>query len=96
MEKFEVVAYARILDGRVTGTPRELELRAEKLGKVTVWVDGKQISFESGIGLQPIDVDPNLINSTRHGFAVDAHYVDPPESTKTIKSIEAITIKELD
>jgi len=96
VEKFEVVAHARIRDGKPTGTPRELELRALEPGKVTVWIDGKQVAFDGGIGLQPIAVDPQLVGSTRHGFAVDAHYVDPPQSIKNIKSIEAITIEEVD
>jgi hypothetical protein len=95
VEKFESVAYARLADGHVSGTPREVELRAEEAGKVTVWVDGKQVSLEPGIGFEPIVIDSSLINSTNHGFAVDAHLVDPPTSIPTIKSIEAISIKEL-
>jgi hypothetical protein len=95
VEKFESVAYAHLRDGHVTGTPREVELRAEEPGKVTVWVDGEQVSLEPDIGLDPIEIDPSLIESTKHGFAVDAHLVDPPASIPTIKSIEAISIKEL-
>jgi hypothetical protein len=95
VEKFESVAYARLLDGHISGTPREVELRAEEPGKVTVWVDGEQVKLEPEIGFEPFEVDPSLIDSTNHGFAVDAHLVDPPTSIPTIKSIEAISIKEL-
>jgi hypothetical protein len=95
VENFEVITYARLPDKHVSGTPREIELRAEEPGKVTVWVDGKQVSFEGGVGLTPISVDPTMIHSTLHGFAVDAHLVDPPTSIPTIKSIEAVTIREL-
>lgn len=94
VENFEVVAHAVLPGKHVPGTPREVELRAETPGKVTVWVDGRQISFEPG-GLAPIAVDPTMIHSTLHGFAVDAHLVDPPTSIPTIKSIEAVTINEL-
>ena len=94
VEKFESVAYARLRD-HVTGTPREVELRAEEPGKVTVWVDGEQVSLEPDIGFDPIEIDPSLIDSTKHGFAVDAHLVDPPTNIPSIKSIEAISIREL-
>ncbi len=96
VENFEVITYAVLPGKHVTGTPREVELRAEEPGKVTMWVDGQQISFESGIGLAPIEVDPTMIHSTRHGFAVDAHFVNPPTNIPTLKSIEAVTIRALD
>jgi hypothetical protein len=95
VENFEVIATALLPGKHLTGTPREVELRAEEPGKVTVWVDGQQVSFEPD-GLAPIEIDPTMIHSTLHGFAVDAHLVNPPTSIPTIKSIEAITITELE
>ena len=95
VENFEVIAYALLPGKHVSGTPREIELRADEPGKVTVWVDGKQVSFEAGVGLAPINIDPTMAHSTLHGFAVDAHLVDPPTNIPTIKSIEAVTIREL-
>lgn len=93
VEKFEVVVGARLPQGHKPGTPREIELRAENPGEVTVWVDGEQVFFEDGVGFNAIQVDPKMINSTLHGFAVDAHYVDPPSSIPRIKGIESISIR---
>ncbi|MDZ7783904.1 MAG: hypothetical protein U5K56_13545 [Halioglobus sp.] len=95
VENFEVLAGA-VVDEHTSGTPREIELRAEEPGKVTVWVDGKQLSFNEGYGLAPLIVDPDLIGSTRHGIAVDAHYVDPLSDIPTIKSVEEVVIESLD
>jgi hypothetical protein len=95
-ENFEVIATARRLGEHTSGTPREVELRAEKVGEVTVWLDGEQVRFDSDIGFSPIKVDPTMIGSTRHGFAVDAHLVDPLSDIPTIKAVEAITITELE
>jgi len=95
-EKFEILATALLDKNQKPGTPLALELRAEEPGRVTVWVDGKQVSFDSGYGLRPIEIDPGLIDSTLHGFAVDAHYVDPVSAIPHIKSIEDISIRSLD
>ncbi len=94
-EDFDIVAIAHKPGPHVPGTPREVELRVEKPGAVTVWVDGEQINFDSGAGLSPIEVDPSMIGSTLHGFAVDAHLVDPLSDIPTLKGVEAITIIEL-
>ena len=60
-----------------------------------MWVDGQQISFNKGYGLNPLEVDPEMINSTLHGFAVDAHLVDPVSNITTTKAIESIQINPL-
>jgi len=73
----------------------KLSFAREQPGKVTVCVDGKQIEIASGIGA-PIPVDPTMIQSTRHGFAVDAHLVDPPTETKILKAIESFRIRALE
>jgi hypothetical protein len=78
-----------------TGTPREIELRAEKPGMVTIWVDGHQLLFNSD-ELAWVDVDPTMIHSTLHGIAVDAHFVAPQLNIPTIKGIETVTIRSLD
>ena len=95
-EDFEVIATARSLGAHFTGTPREVELRAEEAGAVTVWLDGEQVRFDSRIGLSPVKVDPTMIGSTCHGFAVDAHLVDPLSDIPTLKAVEAVTITELE
>ena len=93
-ENFEVIATARLPEHK-TGTPREIELRAEKPGKVTMWVDGQQLLFNSD-ELAWVDVDPTMIHSTLHGVAVDAHFVAPQSNIPTIKGIETVTIRSLD
>lgn len=95
VENFEVIAGA-VIGPHISGTPMEIELRAEEPGKVTVWVDGEQIPFTDGYGLDPLIVDPGLVDSTRHGIAVDAHYVQPQSAIPAIKSIEEVTIRSLD
>jgi hypothetical protein len=92
-EKFEVIAYA-LLDEHQHGTSLEVELRAEDAGKVTLWADGVQLSFEPG-GLNPLDVDVSMIESTLHGIAVDAHFVDPPTNIPIIDAIKAVTIRQI-
>jgi len=95
-ENFEVLATALLDEKLEPGTPVVLELRAEEPGKVTVWVNGMQADFNEGYGLKPFEIDPDLTNSTLHGFAVDAHYVDPVSAIPHIKSIEDISIRALD
>ncbi len=92
-EKFEVVGTSILRDGHVSGTPRELEIRTVKTGEVTIWMDGKQLSFEGEIGLNPIQIDREMINSTTHGLAVDAHCVTPQSKIPTIKGVESIEIR---
>lgn len=93
-ELFEVIA-SGLLDEHMSGTPREVEIRVEKPGEATIWVDGKQVSFYQGYGLKPIAIDKTMLQSTRHGFAVDAHFVDPVANVPKIKGIESIVITEL-
>ena len=93
-EAFEVIASA-VLPKHETGTPTEVELRAEEPGVVSLWVDGKQVMFDPG-AVATINVDPTMINSTLHGIAVDAHYVAPQSNIPTVKGIEAVTIQNLD
>jgi hypothetical protein len=95
-EDFEVIASAVLEGDHVSGEPREVELRAEEPGRVTVWVDGKQVNFGNAFGLNPIEVDSALAGSTLHGFAVDSHLVEPVELITQIKSIEDITITSID
>ena len=95
VERFEVVVSAPLPGGHESGTPREIELRADKPGEVTIWVDGQQISFQDGVGLNPIQVDHNLIHSTKHGLAVDAHCVNPSSQVPHLKGIESATIQIL-
>lgn len=94
-EKFEILYVAILEGGHESGTPRELELRAEKPGEVTVWMDGEQIPFR-GIGLKPIEIDPSMVNSTRHGLAIDAHCVNPPSNIPHIKGIESASIEVIE
>jgi hypothetical protein len=94
-ERFEIIAGGFYPGKHIPGTVSELELRAEEPGKVTVWMDGKQISFNEGYDLQPLDVDPTMIHSTLHGFAVDAHFVDPVSNVPFLKAIESIQIQAL-
>lgn len=94
-EKFEVVAVAQLPENQISGTPREIELRAETQGMVTVWIDGVQVDFKDGVGLEPIKVDPKMTTSTLHGFAVDAHFVYPTANIPITKSIESITLESL-
>lgn len=94
-EKFEVIAAGLFPKPHSSGTPREVELRAEQPGKVTVWIDGEQVSLGEH-GLKPLEVDPTMIRSTLHGFAVDAHFVEPVSSTPGIKAIESIQINGLE
>lgn len=95
-EQFEVIATAILEGGHESGVPREIELRAETPGEVTVWLDGEQVSFEGEVGLNPIQVDPEMINSTKHGLAVDAHCVAPQSRIPTIKGIESIRIQAIE
>ena len=94
-ENFEIIATALLDKEHKPGLPMVLELRAEEPGKVTVWVDGKQASFNEGYDLRPLEIDPELVDSTLHGFAVDAHFVDPVSAIPRIKSIEDISIRSL-
>lgn len=94
-ENFEVIAGATLSEQHVSGTPREIELRAESPGWVTVWIDGKQVSFDHDYGLKPLKVDPTMIDSTLHGIAVDAHFVHPQDKISVTKSIESVTIEGL-
>lgn len=94
-EDFEAIA-AGFYGEHVSGSPREVEIRAESPGKVTVWIDGEQVSFHSGFGLDPIEVDPELTDSTLHGIAADAHYVSPTTAIPTIKAIESVVIKSIE
>ncbi|CAA0123593.1 Uncharacterised protein [Halioglobus japonicus] len=93
-EAFEIIATA-VLPAHESGTPRELELRADEPGKVTMWLDGEQIMFNPG-GVPSVSVDPTMIESTLHGIAVDAHIVAPQSNIPTIKGIETVTIRNLD
>ena len=93
-EAFEIIATA-VLPPHKSGTPRELELRAEKPGEVTMWLDGEQIMFNPG-GVPTASVDPTMIGSTLHGIAIDAHIVAPQSNIPTTKGIETVTIKTLD
>ncbi|NQX87159.1 MAG: hypothetical protein HRT77_00695 [Halioglobus sp.] len=95
VENFEVVV-ATLLDAHEPGTPRELELRAEKAGEVTVWIDGKQLAFGEKQGLKPIRVDDALAHSTLHGITVDAHCVKPASEVPLIKGIESASIEVID
>lgn len=94
-EHFEVIATATLPEKHTSGEPREIELRTEKPGLVTIWIDGKQVSFHHEYGLKPIQVDPSMVNSTLHGFAVDAHLVHPRDNIPITKSIESIMIEAL-
>jgi hypothetical protein len=93
-EDFEVIATA-VLPEHKSGTPRELELRADKPGEVTMWLDGEQIMFDPA-GVPTASVDPTMIGSTLHGIAVDAHTVAPQSNIPTTKGIETVTITVLD
>ena len=93
-ELFEVIA-SGLIGEHETGKPREVEVRVEKPGEATIWVDGKQVHLYQGFGLNPIPIDKTMINSTLHGFALDAHFVDPVANTPKIKGIESIKIEEL-
>lgn len=96
VETFEVVATARLPFEHYSGEPREIELRAQEAGKVTVFVDGEQIDFGGDIGLQPFVIDSELAQSTLHGIAVDAHAVDPVENITILKSIERVEIRQIE
>lgn len=92
-EAFEIIATA-VLPAHESGTPRELELRADEPGEVTMWLDGEQVMFNPG-GVPSVSVDPTMIDSTLHGIAVDAHFVVPQSNIPTLKGIETVTIKNL-
>ena len=92
-ENFEVIATARLPEHE-TGMPRAIELRAEQPGKITMWVDGKQLLFNSD-EVAWVEVDPTMIHSTLHGIAVDAHFVAPQKNIPTIKGIETVTVRSL-
>ena len=93
-ENFEVIASA-IIPEHTSGENRELEIRSQPGGTATIWLDGEQVSFREGFGLNPLPIDPTMLGSTRHGFAVDAHFVDPVENIPKLKSIESISITEI-
>tara|TARA_B100001540_G_scaffold255111_1_gene232181 strand:- start:5625 stop:6515 length:891 start_codon:yes stop_codon:yes gene_type:complete len=91
-ENFEVIAAGK-LPKKPDGTPRRVELRAEEPGRVTIFVDGEQVELNDGQGFKPLEIDPGLVDSTWHGLAVDAHYVDPASDIPSIKSIESVRIE---
>jgi hypothetical protein len=93
-ERFEPIATG-LLEDHKTGTPREVEIRVTATGEATIWVDGEQVSFYQGFGLNPIPIDKALLESTLHGFALDAHYTNPIANIPNLKGIESIQIKEL-
>jgi len=96
VELFQVVGSALLPGGHVPGTTREVELRAEQPGQVTIWVDGEQVSFGNAQGLRPFQVDPDMVDSTLHGVALDAHFVNPPTEIVRLKGIESVSIRSLD
>ena len=94
VENFEVIAAGK-LPKKPDGTPRIVELRAEEPGRVKIFVDGEQVELNDGQGFEPLQIDPDLVDSTWHGLAVDAHYVEPASDIPSIKSIESVTIEAL-
>jgi hypothetical protein len=42
---------------------------------VSVYFDGSLVTFNTGTA---VAIPPNLLGSTKHGFAVDTHFVSPP------------------
>ncbi len=92
-ENYEVIATAT-LGEHYSGTTREVEIRADTPGKITLWLDGKQLPIHK-LGLEPLEIDPDLIDSTLHGIAVDAHFVEPRQKIVELKGIEAVQIKQL-
>ena len=73
------------------GETLEYELRADRPGEITLWYEGEQLGLYRN-SLEPIIVDPELVSSTWHGFALDAHLMNPVGRGSTVKGVEAISI----
>lgn len=94
-ELFEVVATAAFPNPQpypTDGVQRDIEIRTTGT-TYTVWVDGTQISLSNGYGLGGVPVPLELQGSTVHGFALDAHLVQPLTNVPTLKGIESVTIQ---
>lgn len=77
-----------------TDMPRVIELMPEQPGKITMWMDGKQLLFNFD-EVAWVEVDPTMIHSTLHRIAVDAHFVAPQKNITTIKGLEAVMVRSL-
>ena len=100
-EQIEVLAVAW-LDSHTDGQERTIEMRADKPGEVTFWVDGDQIelgiqtnnSSTEPLGLDPLIVDPEIATSTKHGFAISGAIAYPKCILADLPGIERISIQE--
>lgn len=103
-EHFTTVAVGSFTS-HVEGQPCDIRLVAVAPGRVLLYLDGVQqpltsLAAPSGnlspvIGgvrgdYDPIPVDPSLITSTKHGFALDGHIVYPTANVTTTPGIYSI------